>query len=474
MGSVERFALAALATLALACEAPRPVMLVDLRTDLQAGAEYDEIVVELSQLPLPPGGIDEGAVVARRDAAMGDDYLSRPGRVAEIADRPPGSYEVRVSLLVHDGAAETRVIARRVLVDFRENLIVTVLITRSCVGVECPREGDDLTHTECLGGECVDPTCSPETPEACPPACTSDADCPERVLACETPQCIDGACYGTPTCADDEYCHASGECEPIVCMMTPDVDGGMPECGLPGEVCVDGACVGPCTGLEEGASCGDEGETCMAGRCVGPCTDQPNGTACGTGSMMCFEGACVGPCVGQPNGTRCGTTTRTAWSPTHCGNFGGTCDETGSQTRTVTEHVCMSDACTTRRSTERRSCTRSVPNGTRCGGTWLRCCNGTCRDLRTNRYCGSCGVDCTTAGLSCGRTPTGGYACRTCSTNAQCANLLAGGATCYQSFCQCQCSTSNRVCSGAGCGPSFFCHDCPGANYCAPFGGGCP
>lgn len=469
-----RLALALLASAILltACDPPSPIMLVDLRTDLQPGVEFTEIVVELSQVPLPPIGIDQTSVVARGTVAMTDEFLATPGRVAELADHPAGSYELRVSLLARaPGASEPSVfIARRVLVELRENLIVTVLITRSCVDVVCPRDGDEPSLTECLGGECVDPSCSPETPELCPPpACESDADCPDRVLACEVPQCIEGACYGTPTCAEDEYCHASGSCQPIVCMMDAGLDGGMVECGEPGEMCVEGACIGPCTGLEEGASCGDSGETCRGGLCLGFCADQPNGTPCETGSRMCFEGECVGQCVGQPNGTSCGSTTRTQW--TTC-DYSGTCDESAEQTRTVTEHVCMSDACTTRRSTERRPCSRSVANGTRCGGTWLRCCSGTCRDLRTNRFCGSCAVDCTTAGLTCAGTGTGGYGCRGCSTNAQCAGLLAGGATCYLNFCQCQCG-SDGVCSGAGCGSNFSCHDCPGVNFCAPFGGGC-
>lgn len=450
-------------------------MLVDLRTDLQAGAEFSEIVVELSSDALPEAALAEEAIVARRPASMGDDYLERPRRVADLIGLAPGSYHVRVSLLAREGGAPRVVIARRVLVDLRENLVVTVLVTRSCVGVVCPREGDEPTLTECLGGECVDPACSPETPELCPPPCTTDADCPERVLACETPSCIDGACYGMPTCGPDEYCHASGSCEPIVCMLEPGADGGVSEevsCGAGDEVCVDGACVGPCTGLADGEPCGDEGETCMAGRCVGPCTDQPNGTPCGTGDMRCLDGACVGECVGVPDGTRCGSTTRTAWSPRDCGNFGGPCDESGYQTRTVTQHVCRDGRCVTQRSTERRNCTRTVQNGKRCGGRWLRCCDGVCRDLRNNdRHCGACRVNCAAAGLRC-EPANGGWACRGCSTNAQCENLLAPGATCYQGFCQCQCG-SNRVCSGHGCGANFYCRTCPGTNTCQPFDGSC-
>jgi hypothetical protein len=86
-------------------------------------------------------------------------------------------------------------------------------------------------------------------------------------------------------------------------------------------------------------------------------------------------------------------------------------------------------------------------------------------------------VSCAAIGRTCAATGTGGYGCRGCTTNAECISEHDGAATCWDvgappAFCQCQCP-ANGVCANAGCGANFFCHDCPGHNFCAPFGGSC-
>jgi len=81
-------------------------------------------------------------------------------------------------------------------------------------------------------------------------------------------------------------------------------------------------------------------------------------------------------------------------------------------------------------------------------------------------------VDCSSRGLTCASTGSGGRACRGCGSNTQCENLLNSAATCYttggSSFCNCQCGGGASVCAGGGCGGNFFCHDEPGHNYCSP------
>lgn len=79
-----------------------------------------------------------------------------------------------VSLLERTGAT----LAERVIVvDVRGDTGVTALLTRNCEGVACP--ASIAAATQCLGGQCVTPDCTPETPENCPePVCTTADECP--------------------------------------------------------------------------------------------------------------------------------------------------------------------------------------------------------------------------------------------------------------------------------------------------------
>lgn len=562
-----------------ACDSGEVVLVVDVKTDYVPGRQFFGVRTEL-------GDADLAAVTAREDtfATLGDAYLEGQ-RVAELRGLTRGTVAVRVSLL--DAMGEI-IAARTTVVTLSSQQALTVLITSSCQDVTCPGAMDDPALSACVGGRCVDPRCSPQTPEFCgAPGCRADADC-DSPIACATGACVDSECF---LALDDAQCGPSEFCDPqLGCVLRPEVDGGPPEvdagpsCPATETECSDGI-DDDCDGMSDcadsdclGASCDDasvctENDACAAdGTCTGtaitcadenPCTDDACDPASGctftnntascddgfwcNGPDQCTDGACVAvgpppcasfcnettmacdqcfvdadcgtastsswgacdygstcdesatqtrsvmtprcmagvctvettmesqPCTRDTDGTSCGTTTYSSWGS--C-NWADACDESASQSRTRTEHHCSSGTCASQNFNESRSCSRNVADGTSCGSNrWMRCCSAHCRDLRTNAHCGGCGVNCNTIGLNCAGTGTGGYSCRGCSSNAQCRSILNSNATCYNiasppAWCQCQCA-STGVCANGGCGAGMYCHSCPGTNFCAPFGGGC-
>lgn len=172
-------------------------LLVDVRTDLVPGVEFDRVVVDV-------GGSSGGD---SRAASLGDDFVAGV-RVADIA----GSGEVRFEARLERRGV---VIAQRpAQVRVSGTVGVTLTISRDCRGVACPTGGDP-TAEACVGGACVDPSCTEETPDACEPECELASDCPTGAT-CATPVCRGGVCLLAPSaCADSEYCDPDGGCLPI-------------------------------------------------------------------------------------------------------------------------------------------------------------------------------------------------------------------------------------------------------------------
>lgn len=569
-----REALLALALLS-SCTSNSIELTVDVKTDLVGGRNFVGVEIEL-------GRGDETLATESAFATSGEDWLAGV-RVAEFADVPKGDLWVRLLLRAPDG---TDVATRTTRLAIRESYALTVLVTASCIGVSCPRDGDDPTHSACLGGRCVDPRCSPETPEFCGDIACNDAGECSSPISCGVPQCVDSVCFVR---LDDTMCEPGEVCQPEGCRLGEMFDGGT--CPPIETLCSDGRDE-DCDGLVdcedpdcEAELCDDgdlctEGDTCSdRGMCEGtprdcnddnPCTDDacdastggcvatPNTAACDdglwcNGSDRCAGGSCSehtdppctdfcnestmaceacrddvdcgtetvdpwGPCGGfgstcdetgtqtrirhtprcntgtceiedtmesqacmrDTDGTTCGTTTFSSWV---CGGFSNACDETGTETRTRTERRCAAASCQPMNFPESRACSRSVPNGTVCGGTqWHICCGTNCIDTRNNdTRCGSCRVSCAALGLTCEATGTGGYACRGCDSDAECQTELDSEASCWNvmappAFCQCQCTPAGvaQVCANGGCGANHFCFDCAGHNYCAPFNGSCP
>ncbi len=182
------------------CAAPSGLT-IDARTDFRPGAEFMSVQTEVSATAFVSAA-PEGMVASR--PAAGGDY-ARGVRVDERPSLPPGDWYVRVSLV---GASGTRIAQRTVAVHFTGRYALTVVLARSCTGVVCPSV-DAPSLTECSGGVCVSPTCSPETPEACPvPECTSDLGC-TAPGPCARAACASGVCLFA---ADDTACGAGGAC----------------------------------------------------------------------------------------------------------------------------------------------------------------------------------------------------------------------------------------------------------------------
>ncbi|QQR90797.1 MAG: VCBS repeat-containing protein [Myxococcales bacterium] len=196
------------------CSSPSPQTLsVQLRTDMVAGIEFSLVRTELF----------EGALGAEGTAyRVLDDQV--PAQDADlISGLTLGAFEnvepevvtVRVSLL--DGSGES-VVARPVQIKTADLQSVTIVITRDCQNVTCPGP-DDPILLACLSGACVDPRCSPETPELCgQPSCTEDSDCGSEA-SCAVGQCLAGSCLFAAvasSCDDGLWCNPDSGCTAIV------------------------------------------------------------------------------------------------------------------------------------------------------------------------------------------------------------------------------------------------------------------
>lgn len=194
------------------------MLVVQLRTDYAPGVEVDAARVEITQ----------GAeTLASEDRVLevGEDYVAGV-RLAEVAGLTTGDYRVTVTLF---SSGATRAVRRIALSHPGGRFAVTALISRSCLDVSCPMDGEDASLSECVGGRCVEETCTAETPESCPaPECTDASGCPPST-DCTQAACVDGVCLETldsSVCPDGERCIAGSGCFPETGTCAADLDCG--------------------------------------------------------------------------------------------------------------------------------------------------------------------------------------------------------------------------------------------------------
>jgi len=217
-------------TVGAGCTKDEAELLVRARTDYVPGIEFVATRVEVRAL----AGDEIGGVldIVETVAETSDDF-EEGVRIAELAGLTPGTYLLRTELLGPGGALQAERLVR-VVVD-TGTLAITVVVTRDCESVVCPGVGDDPTFLACLGGRCVDPTCTEETPEACPvPECTGDSECGAPAVACARARCVSGVCldFGNDSaCAADEYCDPTVGCMPDP--TTPPMDSGVMDSAPP-------------------------------------------------------------------------------------------------------------------------------------------------------------------------------------------------------------------------------------------------
>ncbi|MFT5356352.1 MAG: hypothetical protein ACI9KE_003577, partial [Polyangiales bacterium] len=121
--------------------------------------------------------------------------------------------------------ADELVAERRVLVQVTRDQGLTVALTRNCRGVLC----DDASAT-CANAVCVDPQCSPETPQFCGAStqCTSTTTC-DIAGECGAVECRRGSCL----LVDDGRCGIGFLCAGDSCVATPTLlDAGMLDAGM--------------------------------------------------------------------------------------------------------------------------------------------------------------------------------------------------------------------------------------------------
>lgn len=299
-----------------------PRLLLRLRTDLVAEADYTEARVVVS-------GVSEG--VADLVMPLTRDVRRDEGRdvaLGEVGPLPAGIYGVQVELWTEFGS---RVAVNQVIVEVQGLTVVTVPITADCVGLTCPGRGDALNATFCLGGTCVPEVCRENRMAAgCPAAeCDVDADCTSAVTCAEA-RCLEGVCETAPNddlCMADEICSARLGCLPI--------DGGT-DC-TPGSCddfnpCTDDVCGDAgCEFTPNAADCDDGvfcngADSCSAGLCdvsagdpcggLGACEEAAR--SCGAGSCGADQRVMAGTCVPCPAGTSNGPGDDPAGPDTDC------------------------------------------------------------------------------------------------------------------------------------------------------------
>ncbi|MFK8000342.1 MAG: LamG-like jellyroll fold domain-containing protein [Polyangiales bacterium] len=163
---------------------------VDLLSDLQPGLEVDRFELRMNDVSvfdgLPSGSLSEGARAVDLEVEAGDHIIA--GRA------------------FFNGAM---VAERRVLVQVREDQALTVVLTRNCRDVECDEAG-----TTCANAMCVDPQCSPETPQFCASSqCEVATDC-DPAGECGRVECRLGACLviDDGRCGPGLYCAGDDDC----------------------------------------------------------------------------------------------------------------------------------------------------------------------------------------------------------------------------------------------------------------------
>ncbi len=364
------------------------VLRVNLRTDYLPVRDFVGVRTEIQGA--------EGEPWMSPYIPFADEDFVRGIRIAEMADPPTGRVEVRVTLL--DGLGRT--LAERVqLLEIDGRAAATVVITTSCESVECPLPGDAPSLEACLGGRCVDPRCSEETPEYCEePECAADADCSSSV-ACAEGICREGICF---VVGDESLCATGEVCDPLEgCVDASEpTDGGMPAS--------DGGCEATETTCDDGVD-----DDC-------------------DGDVDCADSDCASSCAECATDAECGSPSFGSWSG--C-DYANGCDERASRSRSVMTPRCVDGACTVEASTENGTCTRDT-DGTTCSDTvyggWGACdYSGTC-DQSATRYrsvttyrCGggSCNGSTSSQSDACSRSTTGD----SCMFSAECPGECASG-----------------------------------------------
>jgi hypothetical protein len=441
---------------------------VNLRSDLRSGIEV--VVARAELFDEAPGQTTAGT---SRDRLLDETMTLGDGiRLTDYGLPDPGRRFLRVQLL---GASGEVVLERRAVVQVRGVTVATMVMTRDCVGVECPTS--DPALLACVGGRCVDPRCTPETPEFCPPpVCDDDTAC--EVMGCADGRCVDdvcmwaerpGACEPTQWCSPEAGCvdrsgrdagaplddagiapddagsaeaDAGGPADAgeIADAGPPDADAGPPDdagsaeadAGIP---CEEG--FGDCDGVASNGCEQPLSTLVHCGACETAC-DLPDATeSCASGSCEVVECAAGRADCDAIAATGCEADLA---APTSCGS----CDRVCEAGDTCATAVCCPPGW---------DCDPACVSGCGCGGAAL--CALTCD--------GACDVRCDNNDTQCRVTATpGADATFDCRSGSRC-DLDARGARAVTLNCQ-----NNRTDCDLDCRGTDSCAvDCSSGALCA-------
>lgn len=124
---------------------------------------------------------------------------------------PCGPYFVTVSL---EDSAGAPVLSRTAFLSLESDLSFPISLSDRCRITDCPVGSGPSDQTECVGGMCVNESCSEQFLAACPTECVADDDCP-LADPCGRSLCVDGACLSrADACLPEERCDSIAGCVP--------------------------------------------------------------------------------------------------------------------------------------------------------------------------------------------------------------------------------------------------------------------
>lgn len=390
---------------------------VDLRSDFTPVIEASEVTTRIWRTEARNVLLYEETRIIPNGSALFDGLRVAVARISTAS--------VWVDVELFD-PFESTLASRSVAVRIEGNTGVTVLLTRNCAGVVCPLT--DLSATQCVGGQCAQPGCSPERPDLCPdPVCANNSACPMGA-ACAESVCVDGVCLLRPR--DDE-------CLGAVCH---------PEDG-----CIAGMDAGVDAGVDASTDVGVDASG-DAGMDVGTDGGPDVGTDVGLDSADACSAICPGTCVA------------------------GTCQiDDPFVSTTCPAGIPCAVRCTMPGSCPDVNCGSATDCSVECDGP------NTCVDVNCSR--GSCTLGCNGAN-SCATVRCDGSQCQaTCDGTGACAQLLCSGdcqVDCAadacgvidcRAACRCEAMCSGGVCSPAamcppGCQDGTQCRDMAGCDMC--------
>lgn len=204
----------------VACD-PASRLVVQVRTDFVPVRELGSVRVTLS-------GAD--AVGWQQEVSARPEQ--RWGAGVRVAERElsAGIYRLQVTALDASGSV---LVDRGVRAELRGGVqVVTVLLTRDCVGVTCPSSTSDPLAVTCLGGRCVPEDCIEESVADCDPVCVDSADC-APTSDCAQAECTpSGTCFASPEhdrCDPGEACSVAEGCVQVV---STELDAGGMDAGV--------------------------------------------------------------------------------------------------------------------------------------------------------------------------------------------------------------------------------------------------